>query len=97
MNLEPDAVFRNAISNGKLLQSRRQQGTAHQALRVGTWKYIPGQAGSAPAAATLRMAALYDLATDLAEAHNLAGQQPGQVQECQALLDRIKTTGASRP
>ena len=91
----------------------QNNGTAQQALRVGTWKFIPDQAGARPRAAvsgaervnvpaaTARpsgsSAQLYDLATDLAEEHNLAGQQPDKVQAFQALLDKIRTEGASRP
>lgn len=55
-------------------------------LRLGNWKYIPTQP-----------AQLYDLDADLAEARNLAAEQPERVAEMKALLEKLITDGRSTP
>jgi len=79
----------------------QMNGIERQAIRVGAWKYIPGKPGARAKAAgsygTSPNIQLYDLAKDLAEENNLAEQQPGKVKELQALLDKIKVDGHSRP
>ena len=55
-------------------------------LRVGNWKYIATQP-----------AQLYDLAADLGETKNLAGEQPARVTEMKALLEKLITDGRSTP
>lgn len=72
---------------------------ASLALRKGTWKLIPARAASngkkgkrAPAAAEL-----YDLREDLGEVNNVAEKNPGIVAEMTAALERIRTSGRSRP
>jgi len=68
-------------------------------VRLGSWKYIadPGSGGKSKEADATQNAQLYDLATDLGETTNLAGAEPGRVAEMQALLERLITTGRSRP
>lgn len=64
-------------------------------VRQGTWKLdqaVPGK----NSAATTPTAELYDLSTDLAEAHDLAAQNPQKVRELEELLARIKTAGRSQ-
>ena len=65
------------------------------AIRNGSWKLIPsvGKAGNKSSSSDPE---LYDLATDLAEQHNRAVEQPAQVQELQTLLETIRQTGHSR-
>ncbi len=56
------------------------------ALRHGTWKFIPGPKPQ-----------LYQLADDLGETRNLAGEQPGRVKEMAARLGQLRQAGRSRP
>jgi arylsulfatase A-like enzyme len=58
------------------------------ALRQGTWKFIPA-AGGAKKDKPGGGAQLYNLATDLAETRNVAGEQPERVTEMQAMLKKI--------
>jgi arylsulfatase A-like enzyme len=60
------------------------------ALRKGQWKLIParGERGRVE---------LYDLATDIGETKNLAGERPEMVRELSAMLDKLRATGRSRP
>ena len=80
----------------------QSNGTARQAIRVGNWKYIPGNGkraarGPVAAYATGPETQLYDLANDLAEEHNLAEARPEKVKHFKAMLDKIKAEGRSRP
>ncbi len=60
----------------------RGYGVKVQSVKAGAWKLIrTGPRKGAP-----QKAELYDLASDPAEAHDLAGQEPGRVRE---LLDRL--------
>ena len=66
-----------------------------KALRAGPWKFIqPGRGGYGKAAKgeakNPALPQLYDLATDLAEEHNLAAAQPEKVKELAALLQQIR-------
>ena len=64
---------------------------AGSALREGDWKLIRRYA-------TANGNELYDLATDLGETKNLAGEQPGKVAALNQQLDTyLKTTGAIIP
>ncbi len=73
-------------------------------LRLGTWKYLPPQ-NSAPAKKSPKVKAnraaapaeLYDLARDLGETRNLAGERPELVAQMQKLLAEIESNGRSRP
>jgi arylsulfatase A-like enzyme len=70
------------------------------AVRQGSWKLIIGNQPPPPNAPDrvpkTGNTELYDLASDPAEANNLAAQQPEKVKELAALLERIKTQPASR-
>ena len=55
-------------------------------LRVGSWKYIATEP-----------AQLYDLAADLGETKNLAGEQAARLAEMKALLEKLITEGRSTP
>ncbi len=65
------------------------------AIRKGSWKLIPasGKSGNQSPSASPE---LYDLASDLAEQHNRAVEQPSKVQELQTMLETIRQTGRSR-
>jgi arylsulfatase A-like enzyme len=63
------------------------------ALRKGTWKFIPGAGGQAPAGRTQ----LYDLATDLGETANLAAMKPEIVAEMREQLRKVRQAERSRP
>jgi arylsulfatase A-like enzyme len=68
------------------------------AIRQGPWKLIPGGGpggGAAPKAPA--GPELYNLADDLGETKTLTAQQPAKVKELTVLLERIRTTGRSRP
>ena len=79
----------------------QSNGIDRQAIRVGTWKYIPGKRGIRVTGSgnysTSPEVQLYDLSKDLAEENNLAEKRPGKVREFQALLDKIKADGRSAP
>ena len=81
----------------------QSNGIDRQAIRVGAWKYIPGQPGlHAPVVrggnySTSLELQLYDLTKDLAEENNLAEERPGKVKEFRSLLDKIKADGRSAP
>ena len=68
-------------------------------LRQGDWKYIPapGSAGWGRGGDQTQPYQLYNLATDLAEANNLAAAQPERVAQLQALLETLITKGRSTP
>jgi arylsulfatase A-like enzyme len=95
---------------GRAMQGRESlvEHAGGLALRKGTWKYIPasgspGKAAKAGKAAKVdpqrapATAALFDLAVDPGETHNLATEQPQRVAEMAALLEAIRTAGRSRP
>ena len=68
------------------------------AVRQGNWKYIPspGSGGwSSNAVETDGPDQLYNLATDLGEQLNLAGQEPERVKSMQFLLEALITRGRS--
>lgn len=72
------------------------QGTGGLALRSGHWKFIPASRGQQRNASTRTELGndsapqLYDLAADLAEQHNLAGNEPERVRELAARLEQIR-------
>jgi arylsulfatase A-like enzyme len=79
-------------------------------IRRGQWKYIahPGSGGNnyengelkpfaLPESDPSAPAQLYDLSTDPGERTNLYSHKPEVVKELQALLEKSKTTGRSRP
>ncbi len=55
------------------------------ALRKGQWKFVPPIGNNGPE--------LYNLAADVAEARNVAAENPKIVQEMSALLERLRHTG----
>jgi len=55
-------------------------------VRKGDWKYIPGTKPE-----------LYNLADDIGETKNLAGEKPELVAEMKALLEKLVTDGRSTP
>jgi hypothetical protein len=57
------------------------------AIRKGPWKFIPGRGGSPE---------LYNLASDLSEANNVASQHPAVVKELSDLLAQVRQRGRSR-
>ncbi len=67
------------------------------ALRSGSWKYIAGPGGKSKEGEPARPVQLYDLASDLNEAKNLATDMPDKVSELQQLLERLITEGRSTP
>ncbi len=67
------------------------------ALRSGSWKYIAGPGGKSKEGEPARPVQLYDLASDLNEAKNLASDMPDKVSELQQLLERLITEGRSTP
>ena len=73
------------------------------AVRAGSWKLIepvrgPGAGKNAKGdQKNLPMLQLYNLADDLAESKNLAGDQPDKVKELQTLLLKLRADGRSRP
>jgi arylsulfatase A-like enzyme len=71
------------------------------ALRQGTWKLIPPAQGGKAKKGKKRGAGpdaqLFDLATDIGEEKNVAGQHPEIVEKMTALLDKIRDGGRSRP
>jgi arylsulfatase A-like enzyme len=85
-----------------------EQGGPGLSLRAGKWKLItkaapnPGAAAKKKAAAATPKGAggppeLYNLADDLSETHDLAGQQPERVKDLSDRLDRLRRDGRSRP
>lgn len=67
------------------------------ALRHGVWKFIPGAATNQPKdAASASGGQLFNLADDLAESTNLAGQWPDKVEEMRKLLAQIRQQPRSR-
>ncbi len=81
-------------------------GTNRLAIRVGSWKLIPGVRGAQTKAAaqpapqagysTAPNVQLFDLANDLSETNNLAEQNPEKVRELRGLLQKIRASGRSR-
>jgi arylsulfatase A-like enzyme len=72
------------------------------ALRKGQWKLAPEKEprGGGRAAQGNNSAAqteLYDLARDIGETKNVAGQNPAVVREMSALLEKVRAAGRSRP
>ncbi len=61
-------------------------GTTQQAIRVGDWKFIPGNPPR-----------LFDLSQDIHEDTNVAAANPDKVKELSDLLAQIKADGSSRP
>jgi arylsulfatase A-like enzyme len=69
-------------------------------LRRGQWKLVPaGESRGGAGGATGNTAAteLFDLASDIGETKNVAGEHPGVVKEMSALLERVRGAGRSRP
>lgn len=66
-------------------------------LRQGTWKYIaaPGSGGWGKGGDQSQPVQLYDLSEDLAEADNLAADQPERLARMEALLENLITRGRS--
>jgi arylsulfatase A-like enzyme len=71
------------------------------AIREGQWKFIPAAAGSGKQNPVKRAPqggdALYDLAKDLAESANVAGQHPETAEKLSRELDQLHEQGRSRP
>jgi arylsulfatase A-like enzyme len=69
------------------------------ALRKGWWKLIPAAGPGMGGAARGQTAnpQLYNLAEDLGETKNLAGEHPERVKEMTALLQQVREQGRSRP
>jgi len=68
------------------------------AVRRGPWKLIPrGPAGAAKAKKGGGGPELYNLADDIGETKNVAGQHPDIVKELSGLLDQVRERGRSRP
>jgi arylsulfatase A-like enzyme len=60
------------------------------AIRKGQWKLIPARGARSGVE-------LYDLASDIGETKNLAGEHPEVVREMSTLLDKVRDAGRSRP
>ncbi|MCL4194098.1 MAG: arylsulfatase [Thermoguttaceae bacterium] len=68
------------------------------ALRVGPWKLLLGSgAGGFNKDRGEDGVQLFNLATDLGERKNLAGQQPERVSQMKALMEKLITDGRSTP
>jgi arylsulfatase A-like enzyme len=73
------------------------------ALRVGGWKYLEPRQGPKRSATTNTELSndsepqLYDLSQDPGETQNLASQYPKRVKSMEALLQKIRQDGRSRP
>jgi arylsulfatase A-like enzyme len=106
----PDSLDLLPALLGRVAQGREAlvEHAGGLALRKGSWKYIPapggaGKGGKAAKAAKTdpqrapATAALFDLARDPGETHNLASEQPERVAEMAALLEAIRAAGRSRP
>ncbi len=71
-------------------------------LRAGTWKYIPPSAGARlNKDVNIELGAdprpqLYDLAADIGETRNLAGQYPERVEEMEVMLHKIRSAHPAR-
>jgi len=71
-------------------------------LRAGTWKYIPPSAGARlNKDVNIELGAdprpqLYDLAADIGETRNLAGQYPERVEEMEVMLRKIRSAHPAR-
>ena len=92
------------------LLGQSQQGREHivehaggLALRVDHWKYIEPRQGPRQSATTnIELGndpepQLYDLSKDAGETQNLAAQHPERVKNMEALLQKIRQDGRSRP
>jgi len=92
------------------LLGRSQRGREHiiehaggLALRLGRWKYIESRQGPQRSATTnIELGndpepQLYDLSRDPGETQNLAPQDPERVKNMEALLQKIRQDGRSRP
>ena len=66
------------------------------ALRKGAWKLIPAAAGAQDRKSGDPVE-LYNLADDIGESRNVAGEHPEVVKEMTATLDKIRVSGRSRP
>jgi arylsulfatase A-like enzyme len=71
-----------------------QAGGGALAMRQGPWKLIPRPTQRAGAGAK---AELYNLADDLGETKNVAGDHPDRVKELTTLLEQVRKDGRSRP
>ena len=69
------------------------------AVRDGHWKYIaaPGSGGWGRGGDQSQPVQLYNLAEDLGETNNLAGDMPEKVAEMKELLEKLITDGRSTP
>jgi arylsulfatase A-like enzyme len=67
------------------------------AVRLGNWKYIPapGSGGWGKGGDQSQPVQLYNLATDLGEAHNLAASDPARLAEMKTVLETLITRGRS--
>jgi arylsulfatase A-like enzyme len=71
-----------------------------QALRQGPWKLVPGQDDTGKKKGKRKSppeAELYNVAEDIGETKNVAGQHPDRVKDMLALLKKIQDQGRSRP
>jgi arylsulfatase A-like enzyme len=66
------------------------------AIRKGPWKLIPRSEGGAGKKKEGSVLELYNLARDLGETTNVAGENPQVVAELAALLNRVRSAGRSR-
>ena len=60
------------------------------AIRKGQWKLIPARGARGGVE-------LYNLAVDIGETKNLAGERPEVVRELSAMLEKVRAAGRSRP
>jgi len=69
------------------------------AVRLGQWKYIPvpGSGGWGKGGDQSQPVQLYDLASDIGEATNLAAGEPERVARMHALLEELIVKGRSSP
>jgi arylsulfatase A-like enzyme len=64
-------------------------------LRDGSWKFVPGPAGKTPNKNGGGAQQLYDLASDLAEASNVAAEHADVVKQLAAQLEKIQGAGGN--
>lgn len=92
-----------ALLGGKTGRAHLVEHGRGLSLRLGTWKYLPPQkpaaakkGGGAKKDRAAATAELYDLAQDIGETQNVAGQHPEIVEKMQKLLAEIEAKGRSR-
>ncbi|MFM7129609.1 MAG: sulfatase family protein, partial [bacterium] len=104
-NAAPDSFNMAEALSGKSSLGREHlvEHAGVTALRLGQGKFIPAGNGpklNRPTNTEMgndKGPQLYDLATDPGETRNLAGGQPEKLAEMRSLLEKIKTSGHSRP